>query len=141
MPDGDPERLLGSWSLERLIEDRRTGRRSTASGRARLACPRQGLITWEEDVLLSYGGSDLAAHRKLRIERADDELWHVHFDDGRYFHPWLTAAPVIHRCGPDLYEGRIELDEGAAGQIASWRTRWAVHGPRKDQLILTHLTN
>lgn len=133
-----PDRLLGEWVLEREIVDRRSGMRSFASGRAKLTRERQDLITWHEDVLLSYRQSELAAHRNLRVELDDMGLWQVKFEDGRPFHPWSPGDTVTHHCGADTYKGVIDLI-GTADKISSWQTIWSVRGPEKDLSIRTRL--
>lgn len=62
----------------------------------------------------------------------DGSAW-MTFEDGRPFHPWLPGAVLEHRCGADLYVGRIDVAAGAM------RTTWRVTGPAKDQLLVTDL--
>lgn len=133
----DPTKLIGRWSFEREIEDLRSGDRSSASGSCELVPENADLILWLERARLRHAGQEFPASRDLRVER-DRDGWHVKFDDGRYFHPWLTDETVAHPCGPDLYEGVIDLGE-ATDSISSWWVTWRVRGPRKDLLIRTRL--
>lgn len=139
---GDPTELIGKWNFERFIDDRRSGSRSSASGSCELVLEGADLILWREHGMLRHAGLELPTSRDLRIERGnrdDGATWHVTFDDGRYFHPWLPGEMVEHPCGADHYEGFIELIE-ATGAIDSWRVRWRVRGPDKDLRIETLLS-
>lgn len=134
----DPAHLIGVWSFERSIEDLQNEETSGASGSCELVPEGRDLILWRERAMLRHGGREFAASRDLRIERGE-EGWHVKFDDGRYFHPWVPGEPVTHQCGADLYEGIIEFD-GAADTVTSWQVIWRVRGPEKDLRIHTRLS-
>jgi hypothetical protein len=137
MTDADPTALLGSWTFDRLIEDLATGERSSADGSCELTAAGDDLILWHERATLNHGDQVFSASRDLRIERSAG-AWHVHFGDGRYFHPWSTTAAVTHPCGEDLYEGLIEVDP-TTDPVTTWQITWRVHGPRKDLRISTRL--
>lgn len=140
-PELDPERddpalVLGEWSVERLIEDRRAGTRSYALGTASLVREEPDRILWTEHTKLTHAGSEFDASRQLVLVRDGDD-WHVHFDHGGYFHPWRPGETVHHPCGEDAYEGQIRLDDPPSpdAPIDCWRIFWRVTGPRKDLAI------
>lgn len=138
MTDTNPTALIGRWLFERLIEDFATGQRSSAMGSCEFVAAGENLILWHEQATLEHGQQQFTASRDLRIERTDG-AWHVHFGDGRYFHPWSTTAQVTHPCGEDLYQGRIEIDP-ATDPVETWQITWRIHGPRKDLRIETRLS-
>lgn len=134
----EPTELIGTWLFERTIADLRDGETSAASGSCELTPEDSDLIHWRERATLRHGGRELPASRDLRIER-DGSDWHVRFDDGRYFHPWLPGEEVTHPCGPDIYNGVIDLS-GLGDPVESWQMTWRVRGPRKDLRIHTRLS-
>lgn len=135
----DPGILIGRWRLERVILDRRNRERLTADGEADLAWSGDDKIRWSERGILHHGESELCFRRVYLIRRRG-ESWQVTFEDGRDFHPWTPGETARHPCGPDLYQGVIDLGDSATG-ISSWRVTWRVRGPQKDLELKTCFSN
>lgn len=139
-----PTDLLGRWRLARRLRDRHSGLAGTVAGTLTLDAE-DGEILWREHGVLRIGESSYDVHRTYRLRwlsseqgsriEATEDGWWVHFEDGREFHPWRPGEAVAHPCRADLYEGLIRVDSSAA-----WRVLWQVHGPTKDQTILTRLS-
>ena len=140
-----PLDLLGSWRLERVIEDRLADAvlRVVGTTVLDLADERAGeRVRWHEQGLLSRtdgAGPPSEVHRTLYVvppdEAAPAQMWWVRFDDGRPFHPWSPGLEVEHPCGRDLYRGRVEVDGPDA-----WRVTWHCTGPAKDYTMRSRLT-
>lgn len=132
----DPQTLLGTWRLDRVIDDRRNGVRGTARGILALEPePHGDRIRWFEECRLEwrdYGGT---ATRTYYLRRGPDG-WQLTFDDGRLFHDWRPGETVRHGCGADDYTGSVEPAPDGAGMIIVWQ----VAGPRKDYTSTTRLT-
>jgi len=136
--------LVGAWTVEREIDDRRQRRRGTFSGEARFV-PGDGAIDWVERGTLRLEAPapregeprgapvETAASRRLRIVPTPRGGWEVRFEDGHLFHPLDLrdgACEVDHPCRADRYAGRYEV----LGPDA-FLARWTVAGPQKDHLI------
>ncbi|MDQ1731770.1 MAG: hypothetical protein QOK10_1929 [Pseudonocardiales bacterium] len=128
----DPHDLLGSWRLDRTIDDRLNSQRGCVHGTLTLTGADDS-IDWFESGVMTWSGQPLAASRRLRIVR-DGAGWLVTFFDGKAFHPWSCDAWVHHQCGADLYRGRI-----AVLDPERIRTVWQVSGPAKEHTITTRL--
>lgn len=123
-----PEDFLGLWRLERIIDDRLSGKTGRFEGTARLVPQGDGLLYHEEGMLRLGEGTPLAAHRSY-LWRWEGDAVAVSFTDGRPFHrfrPAGTAAGTDHPCGADLY--RVLYDFTA---FPRWTAQWDVAGPRK----------
>ena len=123
--------LCGAWAVSRVINDG-AGR---FQGRARFTPDPEApdTIVWREQGRLRLGAHDGPAQRTLRIEPAGGGEWWVRFADGRPFHPLdLTAGhcDATHFCGPDVYHGRYEIEDGDRFTVT-----WRITGPRKDDVI------
>ncbi|AMM19252.1 hypothetical protein AX769_02780 [Frondihabitans sp. PAMC 28766] len=131
----DPTALVGQWTFDRTVDDRREGRTVEARGTADFVATDAGRIDWHEEgtLLLEAGPVRIAVHRVLRREPSGS--WAVDFADGRPFHPWLPGEEVSHDCPPDDYRGRIDGTD--AGVQTSWTMRWTSVGPEKDYTIDT----
>lgn len=123
-----PLELLGSWSLDRRIEDHRSGALLHVTGTTVLERTGVGEVRWQEEGRLERAdGHRAPVSRVLRILRAGDDGWSVHLPDGAPFHRWEVDAPLVHLCGRDVYRGRMEL----SGALR-WSLTWQVTGPAKD---------
>lgn len=132
--------LIGTWSLERTLDDRRTGRLGSFTGTAVVApVDRDGgsaleQARYEETGTLRLGTYEGPARRELVLARAGGGV-QVLFSDGRpFFHLELRAGRcrAEHPCRADLYEIGFEL--GGPDLI---RERWRVRGPSKAYEALT----
>lgn len=139
----DPLGLLGVWRFDRVIDDARTATTTHASGTARFVRADDGSIDWTEEGVLELADATVPV-RARRVLRRDAEGWAVHFEDGRYFHPWRTGEELEHLCSPDDYRGRIDADPprprtvSTADSATAWNTVWVAKGPEKRYTIKTH---
>ncbi|GAB3756675.1 DUF6314 family protein [Microlunatus parietis] len=132
----DPLTLLGTWQLDRVIDDRRNNVRGTATGRLTLAPePAGDRLRWFEECLLEWRDYRGPATRTYYLAPGPDG-WRLTFDDGRLFHRWRPGETVRHDCGDDDYAGTVEPAPETGGMIIVWR----VTGPRKDYTSTTRLT-
>lgn len=123
-----PADLIGTWALDRVVDDRRAGTVSHAAGVLHVERLTDDAVAWTESG--TFGRHEF--RRRHRIERGDGG-WTVLFEDGRPFHAWAADRDVSHRCGVDTYLGSYDL----AGLPASWSTRWRCTSPHKDYVITT----
>jgi len=132
----DPTALLGTWVLDRAIEDRRAGERHRVAGTLELSADAPDRISWTESGTCHHPGGPVEVSRQLWLERTpgSGEDWWVRFEDGRDFHPWRPGQDVVHPCAPDTYRGRV------TGTPAGWEITWDVTGPAKDHTLRTRLT-
>ncbi len=140
-----PLDLLGSWRLERIIEDRLADAELRVVGTTVLHPADERAkerVRWHEQGLLTRtdgAGSPCEVHRTLYVVPPDEAApagpWWVRFDDGRPFHPWSPGLEVEHPCGHDLYRGLVEVDGPDA-----WRVTWHCTGPAKDYTMRSRLT-
>ncbi|GAA1740237.1 DUF6314 family protein [Aeromicrobium alkaliterrae] len=133
MDADDPRDLVGTWQLTRRVDDR-LGPVRHVTGTSELSLIDDGRVRWSESGTMTWDGGSTPFTRTLFVELREDGWW-VTFDDGRDFHPWDTDSPVVHPCGADLYEGRIEPKGPDA-----WSVVWNVTGPAKDYTMTSHLT-
>jgi hypothetical protein len=124
----DPDALVGRWSLARRIADREAGLHGTVTGELVVAADGAGL-RWAERGTLRWNGADHPVSRTYLIRERDG--WWVDFSDGRPFHPWRPGVTVAHPCRADVYTGLVTVDGDRM------RTVWDVHGPGKDQRLVT----
>ena len=128
--DVAPTALLGTWSLERRIHDRRLGRFGRVRGNVEFV--RDGdAVRWLEHGTFSWDGRNFEVSRELLVVPDADDAWMVRFTDGREFHPWQPGRDVTHPCRADVYRGFIDIDD----RRARLRVLWDVTGPAKDQRI------
>ena len=126
--------LLGRWSVERTVYDRRAeveGRfRGTVDFRTAHI---PGVVLQEDEGRLTWNGKAFPASRSLRRRARADGTASVEFADGRPFHALdlrTGAWSTVHPCAPDRYEGSF-----AACSADEWHQEWRVSGPAKDQLL------
>jgi hypothetical protein len=136
--------LLGTWDLDRLIDDRQSGTQGRFRGRAILAETRAGSATpvpdrahYEETGELLFGAYRGPAHRTLDYLRLDGGAALLCFADGR---PFIDldlrngACDRTHDCGQDRYEiSTVVISHDVVEQ------HWRVQGPRKDYTAVTTL--
>lgn len=90
-----PLDLLGSCSLERRIEDHRSGALLHVTGTTVLERTGIGEVRWQEEGRLERAdGHRAPVSRVLRILRAGDDGWSVHLPDGA---PFSTAGRPMRR--------------------------------------------
>jgi len=132
----EPTDLLGSWRFDRRIIGRDGGARrfGRVTGTLDLVTD-DGAVGWHERGALTWDGRRLDVYRDLRIERRDGG-WVVCFEDGREFHPWRLATPVVHPCRADTYCGLLAVDRGRT----RLRVVWDVNGPAKQHRLFTRAT-
>jgi hypothetical protein len=154
VPEGVPRRpypvadvagyLVGRWSVERTVYDRRAGaegrflgtadfRFETADARDAGPHGTEGALLHVEEGQLTWGGRVSAASRSLRLWPRTDGTAEVEFADGRPFHDLDLRTGVwtaVHPCAADRYEGTF-----TACSADEWHLEWRVSGPAKDQLL------
>jgi hypothetical protein len=141
-----PTDLLGTWRLEREVDDRLAGERRAVTGTTVLELVDPGRVRWHEEGVMRWSGHEVPVQRTLWVVRGPDG-WTVRFEDDRPFHRWAVGEPVEHPCAPDHYTGLIEADPADAGPTAgptaggpaSWRVEWRARGPQKDYVMRTVL--
>lgn len=129
--------LLGTWDLDRSIEDRRSGIRGSFSGKATLAEaePNQGSVLggrarYDERGELHFGTHRGPASRLLEYTRLNGAAVMLYFANGRPFVDLdlrRGAWRSIHYCGDDRYE--IATIVRSCGVV---QENWRVRGPGKD---------
>ncbi|MFI5956295.1 DUF6314 family protein [Cryptosporangium sp. NPDC051539] len=130
----NPYGLVGEWTLARRVADRRSGGYGRVSGALIVSAEAEGLVLAESGTLL-WDGNRLPVSRVSRLRSIDGEWWML-FEDGRLFHRWTPGVPVVHPCGADLYDGIVDVDRDGTRM----RTLWDVHGPSKEQRLITRFT-
>lgn len=125
--------LLGTWSLTRVVHDRRTGERHDVTGTLTLTAESARRVRWVEAGTMSWPGHEVPVERTLYADLEDDG-WVVRFADGRVFHPWTVGARVDHACAPDHYRGLVEV---AGDPVEAWTVTWDATGPQKDYRMVT----
>lgn len=135
------EFLLGTWRLERTIDDEHRGTRGeftgTATLRRRLSESEGVRADYEELGELRWGAHNGPASRRLEfVQRAGSAL--LRFTDGRpYVDLDLRGGTwrAVHDCGEDRYEitTTVQADDVV---LECWRVR----GPTKRYNALTVLT-
>lgn len=130
-----PTVLIGTWTLERRIDDHLNDRTFDVTGELVIARSDATGLTWEESGRMRGDDStDLPVWRRYLIQHRDGG-WMVTFDDGRDFHPWSPEAEVVHPCAADTYRGHYDL----GGLPDGWAYDWRVTGPTKDHRIRSTL--
>jgi len=136
--DALPQQLadfLGTWQVERMINDARSGQTLRAHGQATFTPDDAGMLYHEKLQLVVPGQAPMTATRRYTWAAAPGGVA-VHFDDGRYFHHLALGqvAPTDHHaCDPDSYEVHYDFARWPA-----WSATWRVHGPRKDYVMTSH---
>ena len=121
--------FAGLWTLQRQINDHRSGTSGVFNGTASLTPVNNGLAYLETGSLQMEGHPPMTAERKY--EWIDDgPCIQVLFEDGRIFHRFDPNAPrpcAEHFCDPDQYRATYDF-----GSWPEWTTIWDVVGPRKS---------
>lgn len=135
-----PLDLLGTWVLDRSVDDRRTGEHHTVTGTTTLAAVDDAHVAWTEaGTMTTADGRSFPVERRLDVVRGPDGTWRVLFADGREFHAWAPGETVVHACAPDVYRGEVRVDDAGAGAVA-WSVLWDATGPAKDYRMVSRLT-
>lgn len=129
------QELLGVWSLDRRILDRRLGRSGCVHGQLAIT-PADGGADWAESGTLRWSGHETPVSRRLLLRRYGGTWWML-FAGGRPFHPWRPGEQVVHECGADIYRGLVTPITRRAGD--RMRIEWTVTGPQKHQVLTTRL--
>lgn len=128
-----PPGLVGSWRLDRVIDDRYAGERSVVHGLLELIAAGPDQVSWRETGVWTRPAAEVEVRRSLDV-RSEPDGWWVLFEDGRPFHPWRPGSEVLHPCGADTYRGLV------TGTSQRWTIRWDVEGPAKDYTMTSVLT-
>ncbi|WJY00736.1 DUF6314 family protein [Curtobacterium sp. 458] len=128
-----PTDLLGEWELRRSVVDRLAGVEGTVTGSTTLSLTDPDEVRWDESGTMTLDGRTVPVSRTLSVRRSDDDVWTVHFADGRVFHPWVWGTSVAHACAPDDYTGVLD------GDAERWTVRWDARGPAKDYTLTSEL--
>lgn len=128
-----PTDLLGEWELRRSVVDRLAGVEGTVTGSTTLSLTDPDKVRWDESGTMTLDGRTVPVSRTLSVRRSDDDVWTVHFADGRVFHPWVWGTSVAHACAPDDYTGVLD------GDAERWTVRWDARGPAKDYTLTSEL--
>lgn len=126
--------FLGTWDIERSIEDRLAGQQGRFGGQAVFAAGEFWIDYHESGTIVLGSAPALAATRAYRWLEDGEEI-EVRFGDGRPFHrfrPGDAAPEAVHQCPPDLYRVRYDFRQWPA-----WEAIWDVRGPRKDYCMLS----
>jgi hypothetical protein len=130
--------MLGEWTLERVLDDQRTGALGSFSGTATLTSADDGeRVDYAEAGEMRWGDHAGPAFRQLACERLAGGAALLRFSDGRpYVELDLRTGTwsAVHDCGADRYE--IETVVRSENVIEE---RWHVRGPAKDYTALTTL--
>ena len=133
-----PLDLLGTWALDRVVDDHLAGERRTVVGSTSLVEVEPGRVRWSEVGTMTWPGHAVPVSRTLEVVRdAAADAWVVHFEDGRVFHRWAVGETVEHPCRPDHYTGRIETQAEPGGPVERWQVTWEARGPEKDYRMVT----
>lgn len=126
--------LHGPWGITRSIEDRKNNAPGRLTGRA-IFVPHEAALHYQENGRLKTPSFEDDVQQAYLFEFPEPHQAQVFFRDGKKFHDldlrtgeWTTQ----HLCDPDVYEGEFRLDSRD-----SWRSKWTIHGPRKDMTITT----
>jgi Family of unknown function (DUF6314) len=137
--------LIGTWHLDRSIEDHRAGTRGSFVGEASLIETKtdsgSGALErarYDEVGELRFGAYRGPASRALDYLRLDAASVLLCFVDGR---PYIDldlrtgTCERIHNCGEDRYEVKVVVRSHDVLE-----EHWAVEGPEKDYYAVTTLT-
>jgi hypothetical protein len=137
--------LLGTWDLERVIEDYRSrtdglfrGSATLVKSEAATADSRREWARYQESGELRFGSQLTRASRTLLYERLPDASVMLHFADGKPFVDLNLESGEwrgLHHCVDDLYEMTTTVRSATVVE-----ERWRVAGPDKDYLAVATLT-
>ncbi len=136
--------LIGTWTVTRSIQHRRSGLSGSFTGTATLAwVAGEGMpdalarARYREDGELRYGSYAGPASRGLEYARLGDAAVMLYFPDGRPFTDLDLRSGSwrgSHLCGADRYEICTVARSRDVVQ-----ERWRVRGPTKDYDAVTTL--
>lgn len=128
----------GRWQLERDLLDRSNGTHGTFSGVVLFTPTRDGGLALREEGTMRWPSFAGPATREYVLKPTDrPDALDVFFPDGRPFHRMSFSAEAsndTHWCDPDTY--RVTYTYQAHDRFSY---SWDVTGPRKDQLLVSHL--
>ena len=127
--------FVGTWSIDRSIEDIAAGRNGTFAGHGTYR--REGsILVYEEAGTISFPDYPaMAAQRSYRWRDGGDGSIVVDFADGRFFHRFYadeTRPNAAHHCPPDRYQVSYDFS-----RWPRWNAEWRVLGPRKNYLTVS----
>ncbi|KGI81433.1 hypothetical protein IL38_10810 [Actinopolyspora erythraea] len=126
--------LVGSWSLRRAILSTEYERLGEFTGTAWFT-PSGGVLTYQEQGTLRFGGYQGTAFRRLRYHVTAPGRAEVYFDYGDFFHDLDLRegrCETNHPCRDDLYRGEFDVLD-----VDTWWQCWRVSGPTKNHLLRT----
>jgi hypothetical protein len=137
--------LLGTWRVQRLIDDHRSGDRGSFEGTAAMVLETSGRDALSDECALysevgelRWGSYSGAATRLLRYVGSSNERVAVNFADGRPFTDLDLSSGFWsgeHLCRSDRYEFETLV---RSSQLIE--ERWRVSGPAKNYDVVTTLT-
>lgn len=136
--------LLGSWAIERSIENHLTGESGSFHGvgtftdSCRCSSIDSQHARYSEVGDHHFGGRAVSAQRQLEYICLPNNTVRACFVDGRTFYEFdLTgdARSYVHHCGADRYQITYLT---VSDEII--RERWRVKGPNKSYDALTTMT-
>jgi hypothetical protein len=132
------EFFLGTWNVERSIDDRLRGDRGTFGGTATFVLEGEARVRYEEIGVVRFGAYSGRASRQLYYSPLGTSRFDLSFTDGHHFIRLELAegsSQGHHQCQNDAYDiTTLILSDDLMEE------RWRVLGPTKDYEALTHLT-
>jgi hypothetical protein len=130
--------LLGTWSVERTIDDRLSGEAGTFHGTASFSRePGDERVRFDESGVVRFGDYSGHATRLLYYSRGVDSSFNLSFANGHHFIQLLLtegSSSDSHQCRSDEYHiTTTVLSDDLLEE------RWRVLGPAKDYDALTRL--
>ncbi|MEM9580779.1 MAG: DUF6314 family protein [Pseudomonadota bacterium] len=128
--------FLGSWQIDRQIDDHLTGETARFEGKAVITAAQGAWRFDEAGTLRLANGAVMTAERRY-LWMPVEQGFAIQFDDGRAFHNLRFGQDCTadHWCDPDQYDVSYDF---AAWPV--WRSVWRVNGPRKDYTLTSDFT-
>lgn len=134
MSEFDLDYFLGTWIVERSIEDARGQESGAFEGTATFSPEGDGL-RFDEVGIVRFAAYRGRATRRLYYARGEEGSLHVSFADGHHFVALCFldgATRDLHHCGQDLYEiTTVVVSPDHFEEV------WRVHGPAKHYRATT----
>ncbi|HUY07645.1 MAG TPA: DUF6314 family protein [Acidimicrobiales bacterium] len=137
--------LVGTWEVERSIDDHRSATRGLFVGVGELRREPSSRVgeavvraIYDEEGELQLGDHVGSARRHLEYRGNEDGSVSLYFLDGRHFVDLDLVGGicnVTHRCNQDSYHISV-----AVSSMQSYVERWRVIGPNKDYEARTRYT-
>lgn len=126
--------FLGSWTLDRHIEDFLLDQTSQFTGQAKLVARDADWLYSERGILNVQNLTPLKSERRY-LWSPTARGFDINFENGQFFHSFdLTEtsdmninATAHHWCDPDYYHVQYDL-----GNFPIWSSVWQVKGPKKS---------